>query len=237
MQKISLATTYYNCPELAELFVETNLPHVDELIIVDDGSKESLSIDKVIKPSDKIKLFRLPVDLGFNSHGCRNLAMTKVTNNWVVMIDIDRQFIDPSYAYDIFRYKDNLRKDTRYRFVMHTEGLRDKMHYSVNDFLIHKDHFFTAGGYDEELVGIRAGDREYFKQLVSAGGREVPLHDIDIIMVRLCTYYQNDLLKERIKSPNDIGFFSNALPRLLKERIANPVTKKPILQFDWFEIT
>ena len=232
MRKISLATTYYNCPDLAKLFVEKHLPHVDELIIVDDGSTEQLSIDKILVPSKKLKLLRTPTDIGFNSHGCRNLAMTKASNDWVIMIDIDRQFKDPQYTFESIKYKNNLCKESRYLFIVHVNDWGTKVHSSVNDFLINKHHFFSVGGYDEEIAGQRWGDREFFEQLKSVGGKEKILHDVDLLHFRAST---NSLNNPIIKSSSDIIDQSHV--DLILQRIVSPQTTKPILQFSWFEIT
>ena len=48
-----------------------------KLIIVDDGSMIYPAVDFLVKDDiPDCSLYRVPVDLGFNSHGCRNLAMT-----------------------------------------------------------------------------------------------------------------------------------------------------------------
>lgn len=237
MNKITIATTYYNCPQLAQQFVEENLALVDEMIIVDDGSDEDYKIQNILTPSKKLRLFRVPQDLGFNSHGCRNLAATQSTNNWMVMVDIDRKFLDTNYTFNSIKSKSNLFVDSRYRFVMHTGEIGRHMHYTVNDFLIHKDHFFSVGGYDEELVSQRTGDREFFKQLVNAGGKELVLHDIDIVMKRLSSASQPAKIKQSIMSSNDSKTVNVETRKIVESRIKAPVKYKPILQFDWYEIT
>ena len=101
--KITIGTTYYNNPELLGLFIKTHIDHFDEIIIVDDGSPDPA--ENHIKNKEKIKLYRVPIDYGFNSHGCRNLIMKETTTDWTVLMDTDRVFIDPSFAVDIIRNK------------------------------------------------------------------------------------------------------------------------------------
>ncbi len=228
MQKITLGTTYYNCPRLLRDFIQNNIDHVDELIVVDDGSTDP--IDRVITPSDKLKLYKVSKDIGFNSHGCRNLIMKQSSNDWVVMIDIDRCFKDPKLAFSSIKSR-QLYTKARYLFIVHTPKWGDNIHSSVNDYLIHRDHFFSAGGYDEEIVGQRWGDREYFKQLLSTGGKEIIMHDIDILHTRASTASLN--YKDNLLSSNK----PRSHIELIEKRIVCPDKSKPILQFDWEEIT
>ena len=227
MQKITLGTTYYNCPDLLCDFVQSNIDHVDELIVVDDGSRES--IQKVITPSDKLKLYRVSDDIGFNSHGCRNLIMNQSSNDWVAMIDIDRLFKDPSYTFETIK-KRPLHIKARYLFIVHTPEWGDNVHTSVNDYLIHRNHFFSAGGYDEEIAGQRWGDREFFQQLISAGGKELVMHDIDIKHTRRSTVTLSS--KDLLISSNN----PTTHKELIQERILQPDKSKPILQFKWDQI-
>lgn len=207
--------------------MKTNIDYVDELIIVDDGSLKP--IHSFVKPSDKLKLYRVDRDLGFNSHGCRNLIMSEASNEWVVMIDIDRCFKDPKYAFESIK-KRKLYNKARYLFIVHVPQWGRGIHSSVNDYLINKDHFFSAGGYDEEIVGQRWGDREYFEQLLSADGKEIIMHDIDIRHTRrsTSTLDSNDLLL----SSNHPSSHKD----LIQQRIQNPDRFKPILQFEWDQL-
>jgi len=223
MQKITLGTTYYNCPNLLEDFIQNNIDHVDELIIVDDGSKDP--IDTVVTASNKLKLYRVSKDIGFNSHGCRNLIMKESSNDWVALIDIDRCFKDPQLALSSIKSR-QLYTKARYLFIVHTPKWGDNIHSSVNDYLVHRDHFFSAGGYDEEIVGQRWGDREFFQQLISAGGREIIMHDIDIMHTRRSTV---TLTSNNILSSNN----PRSHRELIQKRIAIPDKNKPILQFEW----
>ena len=210
-----------------EKFVDDNIDHVDELVIVDDGSSQP--INDIVTPSKKLKLFRVKDDLGFNSHGCRNLIMTQASNDWVVMVDIDRSFKDPHYSFETIK-KRSLHIKARYLFIVHVPDWGDGIHSSVNDYLIHKDHFFSAGGYDEEIVGQRWGDREYFRQLLSADGKEIIMHDIDIRHTRKSTVLLS--VKDSLISSNHPSTHQD----LIQKRILKPDKHKPIIQFDWDQI-
>ena len=225
MNKISLGTTYFNNPDYLLKFIEKNITHVDEMIIVDDGSE--MEAINHITFHEKIKLYRVKKDYGFNSHGCRNLIMKKAKHDFVVLMDIDREFLNPQFAFQTFKEK-KLRYDTLYRFVAHSEyTVFDRVHISVNDYLISKKHFFSAGGYDEEIIGERWGDREFFLQLKNFGREEI-IHEVDLKLTRRPSLH----LKGNEKSKLD-KYTSVRGTKIVERRIKNPEPNKPILTFEW----
>ena len=191
---------------------------------MDDGS--SLPITDYLSPGNKIRIFKVLKDYGFNSHGCRNLIMKQTTNDWVVLIDIDREFLEPKFVFNRLNTRP-LNNNTLYRFVAHS-SLKES-HKSVNDYLINSNHFFSAGGYDEEIIGQRWGDREYFKQLLHYGNERILL-DIDLLLTRQSSVR----IKGRAVSPFDIK--DRIGEEDVKRRIKTPEPNKPILTFDWMEI-
>ena len=233
-RKITLGTTYYNNPEAIELFIAKHLPYVDELIIVDDGS-QLYPITDVILPTSKIKIFRVNKDYGFNSHGCRNLIMSRSTNDWVVLVDSDREFIDPEFSFNFFR-KTRLKYDHRYTFAMHSVKLGVEVHESINDYLISKQHFFSVGGYDEEYIGVRYGDREFFGQLLLTG-KETCIPSIDLLMKRYstCDTMRINNTTDITVSPNDTTR-SRSIGDKVRKRLMYKEPNKKILTFEWEEI-
>lgn len=223
--KLTLGTTYYNCPDLLINFINHHIDYFDEIIVVDDGS--SIPAEKHIQKSDKIKLYRVPIDYGFNSHGCRNLIM-KETTDWTVLFDIDRLIVDPKFAVNTITTK-KLREDTLYLFEMFSDYSNPStVHSSVNEFLVHKNHFWKAGGYDEELIGMRTGDREYRQQLKHFG-REQLLHGIHAKFTRKSSMTLN------ITSPNDKKTDGRAY-NIVKNRIIKPEPNKQTLTFEWYRV-
>lgn len=198
---------------------------MDELIVVDDGS--SKPITDYLLPTKKIKIFRVVKDYGFNSHGCRNLIVSKASNNWIILMDVDREFLRPEIAYQRIR-STKLIPNVRYRFMAHNGNPFKDSHFSVNDYLIHKNHFFSAGGYDEEMIGQRWGDREFFKQLENYGYEKV-LYDVDMVLTR-----RSSVLIGK-SSPLDKPTSKKHI-ELVRKRVKQPEPNKPILTFEWEEI-
>lgn len=224
--KLTLGSTYYNNPDYLLRFYRRNRPFVDEMIIVDDGSK--YPITDYLKPNDKLRLFRVKKDYGFNSHGCRNLIMKMTSNPWVILMDLDRQFIRPEVDYYEIRNANLKKINRRYCFVGHSKSLGP--HKSVNDYLIHQDHFFSAGGYDEELIGIRNGDRQYFEQLLNFGDEKI-LYSVNFLLTRRSSVILGGDAASELDRP-----FRTEQVKLLQRRIKNPEPNKPILTFEWEEI-
>jgi glycosyltransferase involved in cell wall biosynthesis len=144
--EITIITPYYNNKDLLRIFI-TNFLKIEDckLIIVDDGSMIYPAIDIVNKFSDKerISLYRIKKDLGFNAHGARNLGMTVSKTDWNLLTDSD---IDPLvYNIETFFYQ-NLK-------------ITDVYSFTINSILVHKKTFFSCKGYDEDFVNLHYGDR------------------------------------------------------------------------------
>jgi glycosyltransferase involved in cell wall biosynthesis len=224
--KLTLGTTYYNCPKLLTKFIDHHIEHFDEIIVVDDGSSDPA--ENYINNRNKIRLYRVPIDYGFNSHGCRNLIMSEVSTDWTVLMDTDRLFIDPVFAVDTIKTK-KLNDNTLYLFEMFSNH-KDltSLHPSVNDFLVNKNHFWKAGGYDEELVGVRTGDREYRKQLSHFGNERI-LYGVQAKFTR------NASINLKVNSPNDKKI-TGKIASLIDKRMKFPEPSKKTLTFKWHRV-
>lgn len=157
---ITLVTTYYNEPEhLDTLLKGINQLYFEELIIVDDGSEEYPAYDIAKQyPNVPLKLFKIKEDIGFNSHGARNLAMKHVETEWALLTDIDRASFN-NLSIILKRYIDSSKGDEYFNWAT------NKGHYTVNDFCIRVEDFWISGGYDEEFSGRHYGDRLFINRL------------------------------------------------------------------------
>lgn len=229
--------TYYN----EEKFLRQQLDkykqcedHFNKIIIVDDASK--IEASNIIHEYDfKIDLYRVLYDIGFNSHGCRNLAMDKTDMEWNLLIDIDMS-IDIETIKKISKCISNndLDPNTIYTFKLDNKD-------AINTLLIHKDTFWDATGYDEELTNMHTGDDIFYDSLKQSGfkfentqwivkplrsGRKIVFYDGDLtqydddrrILYQPGTKVQWDTLREAVKRRN---------------KLKGP---KPIITFTWEKI-
>lgn len=167
---LTLNITYYNEPHflswwynIAKVLHEEGLSIT--LQICDDGSLRSpaTAFFEKNEPLKNIKLYRVLKDIGFNSHGARNLLMNQTENNWNILSDIDRQYSLETLKRVYFRAGRNaLKKGYYYSF---TYKKNNKQESSLNDYIISKNDFWLSGGYDEEFVNIHWGDRIFFESL------------------------------------------------------------------------
>lgn len=159
---ITLITTYFEDPYRLENYLENefNEDIFDEFIIVDDGSpKNPAEAICRMYPEKNIKLFRVKEDIGFNSHGARNLAMKHVETEWALMIDIDRKGIK-EVAPVLDRYVKSAEESEYFNFIIEDTG--DVTH---NDYCVRTDSWWVSGGYDEEFVNWHYGDRLFIDRL------------------------------------------------------------------------
>ena len=239
---ITLVTTYFEDPHRLEFFIENNFNEnfFSRLIIVDDGSPRQPAIDIVSDyPEKNISLFRVIEDIGFNSHGCRNLAMKHVDTEWAWLTDIDRDGIG-TCAEIVSRYIDSHRHDEYYNFLLGTGKATEVTH---NDYCIRTEDFWKSGGYDEEYVNMHMGDRIFIERLDSyLTPTNIPYIIKSTRAQRVCkfrdigiTVYPDDntmlhpkIDQEKLKQIDDT----------VKYRNANPETwiRDNIINFNWEQI-
>lgn len=132
--------------------------------IGDDGSMRAPAVDFFEKnpPTPNMRLFRVKEDIGFNSHGTRNLLMKQTTTDWNLNSDIDRRYPDKTLR-SIFKNEHFLNKKHYYSFWERYQSSPDR--FSVNEYIVHREAFWNAGGYDEEFVNIHFGDRFFLDAL------------------------------------------------------------------------
>lgn len=165
--RITIGYTYYNEPELLKEQIKNweQYPEEVEIVLVDDGSLEFPASDYLKNHNiQNFRLFRVDEDLGFNSHGCRNLIAKIAIANFVLFCDMD-VFFSPETISILKRKKLNTKKI--YRFGLYTLWNKNLSlapgHQNI--YLTSKEKFWEAGGYDESFTGYHHGDREFLDRL------------------------------------------------------------------------
>jgi hypothetical protein len=248
---ISLNVTYYNDFELLKWWYTTvkrleNEGYEFILNIGDDGSMKNPAVDFFEKnePTQHMRLFRVVDDIGFNSHGTRNLLMKQTTTDWNLMSDIDRQYPDKTLKM-INVCEDDLTKGSYYSFYEIKEASPDR--FSLNDYLVHHYDFWETGGYDEEFVNIHWGDR-YFLETLTRVAKRNKMEYWDVRYVRGArnvsweevpfTIYPDD--KTLIHPLGAWGdeTFRHRLKKFVRDRnkTAKGRKSKQVLNFEWTQI-
>jgi hypothetical protein len=235
MNEFNIITTYYNNKDLLLKFLDGFNHHKQKheflkLYIIDDGSTQYPADSFLVQQKD-VHLYRVTVDLGFNSHGCRNLGMVVSDKNWNLLVDSD---VDLK----------SLRLELLANWEFDSSTIVDL---SVNTFFIHKDAFFSCKGYDEEYVNQHCGDRvliDYFKMnynyeswnqgdtrmRYNRGGRKVVLdNNVDIT-----TYDDNNMI---LHAPATAYLGHEELTKqIIKRYKEKTFADKKILNFPWTKV-
>lgn len=165
MIPITFNVTYYNEPQWLRWWFDTTKDLYQKgcpvtLAIVDDGSMRVPASEYFEKraPWPCMKLYRVIEDIGFNSHGARNLLMKQTTTDWNMLSDIDRQYPRETLQ----RIMSDEFNHTRGEYYTYLENRRKK-DWSLNDYCCNRYDFWLTGGYDEEFTNMHTGDRVWFK--------------------------------------------------------------------------
>jgi hypothetical protein len=167
--RFTLGFTYYDEPELLKRQLEfwKYYPQGMEIFIVDDASPnypaKDILKDVYFFDGPDIQLWEVGYDMGFNSHGCRNLIAKYAPTDWICFLDMDH-LMNPSDVARIKRRQFNENKV--YNFpTYHPYSNHYHEEEGINMALIHKDLFWEAGGYDESFTGYHMGDREFWDRV------------------------------------------------------------------------
>ena len=164
---ITIIQTYYNERFLLETQIERwnkfNTPV--NIILIDDGSQiepaENVLREHTLNDNINFSLYRVTEDIGFNSHGCRNLGAQLAQSNWLLFLDIDYT-LQPA---DLERLQtETLDLNSWYELNAKFQG-RGNPYMALNQFMAPRKLFLDSGGYDESFVPFHTGDRELLSRL------------------------------------------------------------------------
>lgn len=198
MNDITLVHTYYNEPEHLQRNIESwySITVPLKIMIVDDGSMihpaYDLLKDLSLPENLSLSLYRVTEDIGFNSHGARNLAASVAESDWLLFLDIDHNI----YHWNIATLVEEaeLKPHVLYKFggVEFVDLNHIDRRFTVNQFLISKEKYKETGGYDESFTSVHWGDRPFIEEVertsrmvilksmilpVYRGGRKITIDD------------------------------------------------------------
>jgi predicted glycosyltransferase involved in capsule biosynthesis len=133
--------------------------------LIDDGSQiepaENVLKEHTLNDNINFSLYKVTEDIGFNSHGCRNLGARLAQSNWLLFQDIDYT-LQPAHLKRL--QTDPLDLNSWYELNAKFQG-RGNTYMALNQFLIPRKLFLDSGGYDESFVPFHYGDRELLSHL------------------------------------------------------------------------
>jgi len=157
-----------------------------EVLLIDDGSPTSPAVD-VPRPAalPELRIYRVGVDIPWHQHGARNLGAREANGPWLFMTDMDHVVPEDTWTRLLFL---QLESDRMYTFnrvdAPHMRPTIDSRYGTPkphpNTFLVSKELYWEAGGYDEDYCGTYGTDGMFRKRLaVTAMGRaQLPLNII-----------------------------------------------------------
>ena len=171
MNDLTLIHTYYNEPDHLTRNLESwgDIDFPLRILIVDDGSMIHPAYDvlKDWKLPDNISLslYRVKEDIGFNSHGARNLAAREAKGEWLLFLDIDYNITYRNLKFLV--EEATLKPHVLYKFggVQFMKNGHIDKRITVNQFIMHKDFYAESGGYDESYTSVHWGDRPFIEEL------------------------------------------------------------------------
>jgi glycosyltransferase involved in cell wall biosynthesis len=190
MNDITLIHTYYNEPDHLRRNLETwyTFDFPIKIMIVDDGSMIHPAYDVLkdvsLPENVTLSLYRVKDDIGFNSHGARNLAAKVADSEWLLFLDIDHNI--HNWNLKTLVEEAELKSHVLYKFggvefvaIKHIDS-----RVTVNQFLISKEKFAETGGYDESYTSVHWGDRPFIEEVVESSSRMVVFKTIILPVYR-----------------------------------------------------
>ncbi len=170
--RLTVGYTYFEEPDRLKQQIDIwqRWPANVDIFLVDDGSEIFPAkdiIDSHLMLHDwqpTFQLWKCTRNLGFNSHGCRNLIAKYAQTDIIQFLDID-----------MFMYEGDIAKLKKIKwesdYIAHHKSYKtfdqsvSEHPGHLNAFAIHKDLYWKAGGYDESFTGHHWGDREFIDRI------------------------------------------------------------------------
>lgn len=208
-----------------------------DAIIVDDGSPTSSASNIVREFGNlpfRIRVYRVDVDIPWNQDGARNLGMSMVNAQWVLMTDMDHMLSRSNVTKVLMFAATQARRGTYYMPTRirpaRGTGLAELPH--PNSYLMHKEDFWEIGGYDEDFAGSYGSDGNFRKNARGLGLDEKMTQDFHLIQ-----FTGDDIADSRTTrySRKDGPYYRANFPHLEDKRRAPAYRSINPLRFPWHE--
>lgn len=161
---LTIILTYFEDKQPLEMWLDTareveSLADDIRFIVIDDASHEMPAYAYMVGDiPNNISLYHVKEDCGYNMYACRNFAMTQTTTQWNAMINIGML----ATAKDLVSIRDMIADGTLNDTIIYGFGdcIIDK-----NNYIITKENFWDAGGYDLEWTGRPGGQYTLIQRL------------------------------------------------------------------------
>lgn len=187
----TLVVPYYRNPVMLghQLQAWEEYPAVVSFALVDDGSPEPARDVVMARAStllrQRITLYRIGVDIPWNRGGARNLGTREAPADWVVHVDIDHVLppetaralldfdADPRRWYRFERYRVGRADETRRKDKIADDVEFGKIHPHIDSYLVTRELYWRAGGYNEDFSGCLGGGTDFLKRLEKLAAPEL----------------------------------------------------------------
>lgn len=178
MKNVTIYFPYYNSKDLL-IF---NLNHYSKmnsellkkikLFIVDDGSKKFPAKDVLLMKEElcsklNITLYRIDIDIPWNTPEANNLAFSKIDTKYVIRSDIDHIYSE-KLIHDILEKNipDNRVLFFKRRRLIDTQyNIKKKVKPGNNIYIISVKDYWKTGGYNEYFSGDYGDDLDFIPRL------------------------------------------------------------------------
>ena len=163
---LTIVMAIYGQPKMLAKQVDTIAGYSSEIqdqlsvIIVDDHGDPAVTKDEVERLRCPVQIYRVDDDINWNQMGARNLGMDRA-EGWCVMIDPDMVFQEVVIRRMLSAVQ-SAKRGLVYHYGLHhvtgnhsevSRNAGDLDYRSPNTYLLHREDFFNAGGYDEDYRG------------------------------------------------------------------------------------
>ena len=149
------------------------------LLVIDDGSQRAPALPVVEqrhRDQLDVSLYRIDTDIPWNMAEANNLAFREAKTECVIRTDIDHSLDTHDMRSLLYVLDRRPPKGVYYKFKRKTrDGERLRSH--INSYVIHRDDYWDAGGYNEYFSGTYGKeDSDFLNRLqISCRTLDIPL--------------------------------------------------------------